>query len=122
MFASDDDYDLQQRVAVASGQTDPAYVTLNLRTDRHEILVLSAVTDTFALAIAHPARDVERALPQAAALGATEWVAPAAQTTVQGVRQYVISGYGKYLRLTPPGGGTTGVATIVYRPLPPTSP
>ena len=128
MFASDDDYNLNQRVPIAASATDPVYVPLNLRTDRHELLVLSAVTDTFDLAMAHPQRlgvddvaNLRGQFPDPATLDETEWVALDAMPTVDGKKGYVLTGYGKFLRVTPPGGGATGAAVVLYRPLPSTS-
>lgn len=128
MFASDDDYNLCQRVAVANSSTAAVYVDLNLRTDRHELLILSSAGDTFALAMAHPQRlgtdgdpDLRGMFAAPADVPSVEWVELAAQATVLGAKGYVLNGYGKYLRVTPPGGGATAAATVLYRPLPSTS-
>jgi len=126
MFSNDADYRISDRIALASGRTDPLYIRLSTRTDRHQFMLQSSATDALSILVAHPDAGTGPALEFAdpSALGATEWVKPPgyATNTMSGKQAYTVSFYGKYAVFTMPGGGLTADMTIVYRPVPPTSP
>lgn len=126
MFSNDADYRISDRIALASGRTDPIYINLSTRTDRHQFMLQSSATDALSILVAHPSAGTGPGLvfPDASSLDATEWVKPPgyATNTMSGKQAYTVSFYGKFAVLTMPGGGLTANMTIVYRPLPPTSP
>lgn len=126
MFSNDADYRISDRISLLSGRTTPVYIKLSTRTDRHQFMLQSSAADALSILVAHPSAGDGPGLvfPDADALAATEWVKPPGYTTntMAGKQAYTVSFYGKYAALTMPGGGLTADMTIVYRPVPPTSP
>ena len=126
MFSNDADYRISDRIALANGRTDPLYVRLSTRTDRHQFMLQGTTSDACAITVAHPDSGSSGPLDFAdpSTLGASEWVKPPgyATNTITVGQGYTVSFYGKYAKLAMPGGGLTADALLVYRPVPPTSP
>jgi len=124
-FLASSDNSLQTRTTLPSGSSASAYIQASLRTDRHQILFLSASAQTIDLDAALPEFGADAfgaaVAPDLSGIAADEWVVgESAWTGLSSGIQVVASGVFAGFRVTPNGGALSDDVVVVYRPLPPT--
>lgn len=121
-FLGQSDNGLQTRTTLPNASTAAVVLDMSVRTDRHQLVLMSSSTQSLDVEIANPEPLTSGDFPAASALAATEWVAPEGTPplTLDTPQAKVLTIVGRYLRLTPNGGALTADVIAAYRPLPPT--